>query len=164
MTRRLTVALILFGLFAEGFAFTNDTAVRVVYNATDSAPKGLYWVTPPTDLALGDVVVARLPVDTASFADGRGYLPKTVPVLKHIAAIEGNWVCFKGGWLYVDGRPVARPLTEDGLRRPLTPWRHCRALVAGELFLLNPTNPASFDSRYFGPIDASFVRGRATPW
>jgi len=26
------------------------------------------------------------------------------------------------------------------------------------------TNPASFDSRYFGPIDMSFVLGRATHW
>ena len=41
------------------------------------------------------------------------------------------------------------------------PWAQCRQLVVDELFLLNVTNPASFDSRYFGPIDASFVVGRA---
>jgi len=34
-------------------------------------------------------------------------------------------------------------------------------LGVDELFLLNATNLGSFDSRYFGPIDASFVRGRA---
>ena len=38
-----------------------------------------------------------------------------------------------------------------------------RVLVEHELFLLNSTNVASFDSRYFGPIDSSFVRGRAIP-
>ncbi len=40
---------------------------------------------------------------------------------------------------------------------------HCRALRAGELFLLSATNPASFDSRYSGPIDAAAVLGRAQP-
>ncbi|MBI3531959.1 MAG: S26 family signal peptidase, partial [Burkholderiales bacterium] len=33
----------------------------------------------------------------------------------------------------------------------------------GELFLLSATNPASFDSRYFGPIAASAVIGSAQP-
>jgi type IV secretory pathway protease TraF len=49
------------------------------------------------------------------------------------------------------------------MRRPLPAWSQCRVLLDGELFLLNPTRADSFDSRYFGPLDASFVRGRALP-
>jgi hypothetical protein len=45
----------------------------------------------------------------------------------------------------------------------LTAWAHCRALLDDELFLLNLTNPGSFDSCYFGPIDTSFVRGLGGP-
>jgi type IV secretory pathway protease TraF len=35
--------------------------------------------------------------------------------------------------------------------------------MQGELFLLNSSHPASFDSRYFGPLDRSFVIGKAVP-
>jgi type IV secretory pathway protease TraF len=61
----------------------------------------------------------------------------------------------------IDEAAVTTTLTLDGKRRPLTAWSHCRRLEAGELFLLNSSTPSSFDSRYFGPIDVSFVRGRA---
>jgi type IV secretory pathway protease TraF len=46
----------------------------------------------------------------------------------------------------------------------LLAWNGCRQLVERELFLLNPSNRASFDSRYLGPLDASFVLGVATKW
>jgi conjugative transfer signal peptidase TraF len=136
-------------------------AVRIVYNASDSAPRGLYIVSPAADLQVGDYVVARLPEATANFAATRDYLPRFVPVLKQIAALPGQQVCIRNGSVYVDGTAVARTLNEDGKRRPLSPWKACRPLVDGEIFLLNSGNPASFDSRYFGPVDVSFVRGRA---
>jgi type IV secretory pathway protease TraF len=47
--------------------------------------------------------------------------------------------------------------------RPLSSWGQCRRLADDELFLLSVTNPASFDSRYFGPINASAVIGLARP-
>jgi type IV secretory pathway protease TraF len=45
----------------------------------------------------------------------------------------------------------------------MSAWQQCRRLSDGELFLLSTTNPASFDSRYFGPIAASAVIGAAHP-
>ncbi|MGV2480562.1 UNVERIFIED_CONTAM: S26 family signal peptidase, partial [Salmonella enterica subsp. enterica serovar Weltevreden] len=45
----------------------------------------------------------------------------------------------------------------------LPSWQQCRRLESGELFLLSVTNPASFDSRYFGPVSASAVIGVAHP-
>lgn len=70
-------------------------------------------------------------------------------------------MCARNGAVYTDGIAVARTLDEDGARRPLAPWKACRPLVEGEIFVPNPANFASFDSRYFGPLDLSFVRGRA---
>jgi type IV secretory pathway protease TraF len=55
-------------------------------------------------------------------------------------------------------RAACRPLG-----RPLPSWQQCRRLEPGELFLLSVTNPASFDSRYFGPVSASAVIGVAHP-
>ena len=57
----------------------------------------------------------------------------------------------------------AAVLRADRLGRPLPSWRQCRRLRPGELFLLSRTNPASFDSRYFGPVSASAVIGVARP-
>jgi conjugative transfer signal peptidase TraF len=137
--------------------------LRLVYNASDSAPRGWYTVNRPEHLDVGDYVVVRLPGDVATFAALRGYLPLSVPVLKRIAALSGQHVCIHDATVYIDGVAAARVLDADHRQRPLTAWQHCRLLIKDELFLLNAAAPESFDSRYFGPVDMSFVRGRATP-
>jgi len=63
----------------------------------------------------------------------------------------------------INGAPVATVLPADRLDRPLPSWLQCRPLAEDELFLLSVTNPASFDSRYFGPVSASAVIGVARP-
>ena len=68
-----------------------------------------------------------------------------------------------GRSVHINGVPVAAALPADRLGRPLPFWSHCRPLTEGELFLLSATNPASFDSRYFGPVSASAVIGIAHP-
>jgi type IV secretory pathway protease TraF len=60
-------------------------------------------------------------------------------------------------------RAGGRRLPADRLGRPLPSLQLCRRLEPGELFLLSVTNPASFDSRYFGPVSASAVIGVAHP-
>ena len=113
---------------------------------------------------VGDYVIARLPDATATLAADRGYLPRSVPVLKQIAAAGGQRVCVVNSWVYVDTTVIAKVLNVDGQHRPLPAWNECRQLLPREVFLLNPGNSASFDSRYFGPLDVSFIRGRATKW
>jgi conjugative transfer signal peptidase TraF len=135
--------------------------IRLVYNPSESAPRGWYAVHCATRLEVGDYVIAQLPRDIAAFAAKRDYLPSHVPVLKQIAAKAGQRVCVHDGTVLIDEAAVATTLTLDGQRRPLTAWSHCRKLEYGELFLLNARNDSSFDSRYFGPVDASFVRGKA---
>lgn len=139
-------------------------AVRLVYNASDSAPRGIYFVEQAIELRVGDYVIARLPETSAALAAERGYLPRSVPVLKQIAAIAGQGVCVRDGVVNIDGSAVARALDLDGQRRELHAWNGCRVLQSQEVFVLNLRSPASFDSRYFGPLDVSFVRGRATRW
>jgi conjugative transfer signal peptidase TraF len=135
---------------------------RLVYNPSESAPRGWYLVHPSTALQVGDYVIAMLPHDTTAFASRRRYLPKHVPVLKQIAAVAGQRVCVRQGTVVIEGAAVATTLPLDGNGRLLQAWSHCRKLESGELFLLNANRPSSFDSRYFGPIDASFVRGKVT--
>jgi conjugative transfer signal peptidase TraF len=140
--------------------------IVVAYNPTDSVPLGWYRVgsvDDVTSLHVGSIVLARLPADVAAFAGQRGYLPNSVPILKRVGAIAPQTVCVRGRTVLVDGEVVATARTHDGAHRPLQTWTQCRSLSEGELFLLSRMNPASFDSRYFGPIPASAVLGVARP-
>ena len=42
-------------------------------------------------------------------------------------------------------------------------WEGCEGLLPGRYFLLMDHVPASFDGRYFGPVDEADIIGKATP-
>jgi len=60
----------------------------------------------------------------------------------------------------VDGE---RALDRDSRGRVLPTWNGCRVLAVGEVFLMNWQSEDSFDGRYFGPLPASTIVGRADP-
>ena len=163
MTRRAAMIGIAVGVAMSSLSSAIRSEPRLVYNPSESAPRGWYVIHSVADVRMGDYVIVKLPRDIAILAAKRRYLPLGVPVLKRVAATEGHQVCVRDGRVVIDGLPVADTRSYDGNRRPLIAWSHCRQLIAGELFLLNTDSASSFDSRYFGPVDSSFVRGRATP-
>jgi conjugative transfer signal peptidase TraF len=136
---------------------------RIVYNPTESAPRGWYAIVRTDELADDNFALAHLPAAAATLADVRRYLPRSVPILKRVAAGPGQRVCELAGAVVVNGKAAARALDSDSHDRTLTPWSGCRTLQADEYFLLSRNSPASFDSRYFGPIRRANVIGRAVP-
>ena len=155
------------GLAALAWASFVRPAAHVVYNPSDSVPVGWYRIESadslPRPLSVGSIVLARLPGDVAALAAQRGYLPAHIPLLKRVGALAPQHVCIVGGVVQIDGVPAAAVLPTDRMGRLLPSWPQCRRLHPSELFLLSTTNPASFDSRYFGPIAASAVIGVAQP-
>ena len=159
------------GLAALAWAAFVQPLPRLVYNPSDSVAVGWYRVEPlsqragslPLPLSVGSIVLIGLPPDAAALAARRGYLPTHVPLLKRVGAVAPQHVCVFDALVWIDGVPVAAVLPADRLGRPLPSWPQCRQLQPGELFLLSVTNPASFDSRYFGPVSASAVIGVAHP-
>lgn len=151
--------------FAAAFVAVaiTDPFPRFIWNASASAPIGLYRIHPDRDPAIGALVAVTPPERLARWLSARDYLPEGVPLLKHVAAKAGQQVCRTGAVVSVDTRPVARARRRDGRGRPLPAWQGCRTLEPGEIFLLNPSVPDSLDGRYFGPLPASAVIGRATP-
>ena len=136
---------------------------HLVFNASDSVPRGWYAIEPIDRPHVGEYVLVRLPRAVRRFAADRGYIPESVPLLKQVAALGGQRVCVADDTVVVDGVAVAHTLVVDGRGQPLPTARICRVLLDGEMFLLSTDAPVSFDSRYFGPLDRSFLRGRATP-
>ena len=164
--RTLMLACMGLGLAALCAPAVVPMPVRIVYNASDSVARGWYRVgrvDSTASLHVGSIVLARLPAGVAAFAAQRGYLPEGVPILKRIGAVAPQSVCVRDHVFRIDGAALATARTHDGAHRPLPAWAPCRPLAEGELFLLSNTNPASFDSRYFGPIFASAVLGVAQP-
>jgi conjugative transfer signal peptidase TraF len=177
---RLRARLVLAGLSACGLAalawasFVHPLP-RLTYNPSDSVTVGWYRIEPldpwtgslsrplPASLHVGGIVLTRLPADAAALAAQRGYLPTRMPLLKRVGAMAPQEVCIVGGSVRIDGVPSAVVPLADRLGRPLPSWPQCRQLRPDELFLLSVTNPASFDSRYFGPVSTSAVIGIAHP-
>ena len=162
--RRVVIALLTsLGIAALAWPSVHTPIARIVYNPSDSVPRGWYRIGPPDSLHVGSIVLAPLPVEAAALASQRGYLPEHIPLLKRIGAMSPQQVCIEQHIVRIDGIPVAGVHATDGRGRPLSAWQQCRRLHDGELFLLSATNPASFDSRYFGPVAVSTVIGSAQP-
>ncbi|MCX5565822.1 S26 family signal peptidase [Alcaligenes phenolicus] len=170
---RLGARIVVATLAAVGFAALAWAAFvsplpRLIYNPSDSVAVGWYLVDPrsaslPRLFSVDSIVLVPLPATAAALAAQRGYLPTDVPLLKRVGAVAPQHVCIVAGQVRIDGMPSAAVLPADRLGRALPSLPLCRRLESGELFLLSVTNPASFDSRYFGPVSASAVIGVVRP-
>jgi conjugative transfer signal peptidase TraF len=134
-----------------------------IWNASNSVPIGLYRVQPATRLAVTELVAVQPPDLLAAFLDLNGFLPIGVPMLKRVLALPGQTVCRNGLTIAVDGIDMGQAHERDGRGRPLPAWRGCRVIADGDVFVMNWQSEDSLDSRYFGPLPASAVIGKATP-
>ncbi len=162
MTRR---SFLLAGVVAAATLATLTVPVSryAVWNATASVPTGLYSIRGKASLHVGERVAIEPPPALRHLLAERHYLPTGVPLLKRIAAVRGQRVCRFGHGLTIDGTYVGAARARDRLGRSLPTWSGCRTLRSGELFVMNPAAPDSFDSRYFGVLRMADVIGRATP-
>ena len=133
-------------------------------NTTRSYPRGLYL---PLGRAahVGDLVAYCPGSSVANFGMARGYLDPgrcpsgSVPLIKRLAAAAGDQVAIGPAGVMVDGKVLknSRPLARDGLGRPLPQLRLSATLADGQVLLMSDYEAASFDSRYFGPLDRAGV-------
>ena len=136
---------------------------KLIWNASASAPIGLYTVRTVADLGIADLVAVDVPEPLASFLGERQYLPPGVPLMKRIAALPGQTVCHIGRNISVDTIAMGQALARDRRGRELPVWQGCRMLRASEVFLMNWDVRDSLDGRYFGPIPKNSIVGRAIP-
>jgi conjugative transfer signal peptidase TraF len=163
MTRFGWVTVTYGAVLVTGITALFHPTARLIWNASASVPIGLYAVHPAGTLRAGELLVVTPPGPLATFLDKRNYLPKGIPLLKHVAALPGQTVCRMGDTISIDGITVGVALDQDHLGRSLPVWQGCRVIAAGEVFLMNPQSVASLDGRYFGPLPITTIVGRADP-
>jgi signal peptidase I len=96
----------------------------------------------------GDIVV---------FDDPNGQHPQ---LIKRVIATQGQTVEVRDDRVYVDGLALVEPYVHG---TATTPGSVPLPVVvpAGDVWLMGDNRPNSGDSRYFGPLPLSTVRGRA---
>jgi conjugative transfer signal peptidase TraF len=164
--KRITACSAVCAILAAAGAWS--AGIRV--NRTSSFPRGIYRLS-KRPWTRGDLVLVDVPTDRAIFkvAETRGYLfaslgtSGVVPLLKKVVAIEGDQVAV-GAEVTVNGRELFNSgvRAKDSAGRPLAPAIG-GAVPSGQVWVMSDKNPLSFDSRYFGPLPASLIRGRMTP-
>ena len=95
----------------------------------------------------------NLPKNEQLFAEERGYIGPGWPLLKRVAAQEGDQICLLNNELFINGKLRAAVRKTDSSGRNLQEISLCRVLVANENFLLGDFLEQSYDSRYFGLIE-----------
>ena len=132
-------------------------------NLTGSIPIGVYMTVRDAP-SRGSIVLACVPANVGELAVARGYIPRgrscpggAAPVGKAILALPGDTVVVTHTGLVLNGAPVPNTaaLSTDRRGRPL-PYlvRGSYEVRSDEVWLVSTYSPLSFDSRYFGAVDA----------
>lgn len=158
-----TLAVMLVGIAVLVAPVVAEPVPLYVWNVSESVPLGLYRLRPADKLFVTELVAIKPPEPLATFLDLSGYLPVGIPMLKRVLALPGQTVCRSGRTISVDQIYMGEARERDSRGRPLPVWHGCRVVGEDELFLMNWQSSDSLDGRYFGPIAASAVIGRAFP-
>jgi conjugative transfer signal peptidase TraF len=147
---------------ALSLATVREFSPLLVWNASASAPIGLYRIDGDSLPQIDDLVLVRPDPALELFLSGRGYLPPSIPLIKRVAALSGAEICRRDETIFIDRIRVADALSIDSLDRQMPVWSGCFTLNSDEVFLLN-RHEKSLDGRYFGATKISNVTGVALP-
>lgn len=170
--RRFGIAAFGVTTIIGGVLLVNQIAgIGLRVNLSHSAPMGIWRVTPtnPDALTRGELVevcppdlpIVQLMVERGHLERGDCAVTHVAPLLKSVGAISGDTVLVEKGRavrvnLYSIPNSAASPALPswpDGLY----------VVLPGQVWLFSTYTDASFDSRYFGPVDVAHLRGKAAP-
>ncbi|MDN7880064.1 conjugative transfer signal peptidase TraF [Burkholderia aenigmatica] len=141
-------------------------------NTTESIPVGLYWTAKqpiekgsyvmfcPPRRALFDEAMERGYIGAGFCDGGYGYM------MKRVLAAKGDSVTSNTHGVFVNGVQVPHsvPLVADDAGRPLPRFGVAeRRLSKNELLLMSDVCDASFDGRYFGPVERTQIKWVVRP-
>ena len=158
-----TLVIMLVSIAVLALASGASRTPLYLWNASASVPLGLYGLHSSNTRYVGELVAVVPPEPLATFLADGSYLPRGVPMLKHVLALPGQTVCRNGSTIFVNDIAMGRARARDSRGQLLPAWQGCRLIGAGELFLMNWQSADSLDGRYFGLTPSSAVIARAYP-
>ena len=111
-------------VLALSIASTRILPIKLIYNASESVPTGLYWVD-HAYVARGDYVLVRVPESVRKLVEERRYLPPNIPLIKQVAGAEDDVICRQGREILIDNVTVAMARIRDGQDRLMPFWHGC---------------------------------------
>ena len=163
MTRAGLILATTLATMGAGYPALSPMPIKLIWNASASAPIGLYEIRLDRPVEVTDLVAVDVPEPLAASLAERSYLPKGVPLLKRVLAVSGQTVCRSNLTITVDGVQVGVALARDRTGRDLPTWQGCHRIATDEVFLMNWRVRDSLDGRYFGLTSTDQIIGRAVP-
>ncbi len=166
MRRRWTVLLL---VSASAAGALGGAGIR--WNLSPSLEAGLYRES-RRPFERGDLVTVCLPETVGRWARRRGYVGRggcaggAAQLGKRIAGVAGDRVEVSDEAVTIGGRRLERSgrIDRDADGRPVPRVRAgSRVLAPGEVWLHSGRHPRSLDSRVFGPLRVSEIRGVLEP-
>ena len=128
---------------------------KFIFGGAPTAPERL--VLPIRDIHRGDVIVFKFPEDP-----DRDFIKRTI-------GLPGETVEIRDKAVYINGQPLEqsayhlkfKPRSEDGRLEPRALNWGPATVPAGHLFMMGDNRDDSADSRFWGFLPISYVKGRA---
>lgn len=98
----------------------------------------------------GEIVILKDPTDTVPI------------IIKRVVAVEGQTVDLQNGQVLIDGTPIDEPYTHGKASEPIDPTIQFPYTVPEDsVWLMGDNRTNSTDSRVFGAVPLSEIRGQA---
>ena len=132
-------------------------------NVSSSVPFGIYRITPPSVISIGDLVVFEAPQRVRAYIYGSRLLPPDWPLIKYVGALSGDTYSVEKASIYINRRLIGPVYDRDneGNRLPHISGTH--TVESGTFLPLSAHVTRSFDGRYFGTVEMASIRGKALP-
>ena len=156
----LIIALIAVAFLYIARAAFLSLGPRLLINSSPSAPAGVYLVSELPEIKRGELVAVELPNSIKSQYRDRSWFRADYLLIKRVAAIADDVVCWSGDRFTINGAEAGLLLKNDSTGTPLSHPEGC-LMLSGSQFLPQSDLVQSFDGRYFGPLDFSAIKGRA---
>jgi len=137
---------------------------ELVFNDSPSVPRGFYWIRLGVEPRERGEYAVFLPPDTAAtLIYGRGWLPRSMPLLKPVGGLDGDVYCVRGGRFIVNNTVIGPVFLLDGQGLPLPQTSGCRSVGHDEFLPVSSYLDRSFDARYMGAVPTKNVFGTGHP-
>jgi len=137
---------------------------KVVFQITGSMPQGIYLIKPAENINANQFIIFDLPENVKQTIRNRRWVPDRVSMLMKVAiGLPGDNISLNEKGVYVNGVYFGPVKQHDKQGLPL-PVINSKFTLQKDQYFAACRSVNSFDSRYFGPVPKSEIKGVVEPF